>query len=153
MLNFREKYGPGSGHVEAFCEECQSVLEAKFYDHPTDPKDKLVVYECSCGKTVVKSEVYHRSLDYKRKELEEEKLDKLVTGLSNYVNQGGSVKKFAERFSQEHRTLQQNFTRLCMGWFEKLASLDEYQYDGRNEASHKLAKRIVALEDKHLPTV
>ena len=44
----------------------------------------------------------------------------------------------------EHRTLQQAFTGLCLKWLCHLAELPENRYDGRNEASVKMAKAILA---------
>lgn len=54
--------------------------------------------------------------------------------------------KFCEEFSKEHRTIQQNLTRLCIHWLCTCAS-DDYRYDGRNEASHKLAKALMTSQD------
>ena len=53
---------------------------------------------------------------------------------------------FCKEFSKEHRTIQQNFTRLCVHWLCTCAS-DDYRYDGRNEASHKLAKALMTSQD------
>ena len=64
--------------------------------------------------------------------------------------------KFVEFASRQHRTLQQTFTNLCFAWIRHLASLEEYQYDGRNEASVKMAKEIVEKVDSikyNLPTI
>ena len=60
----------------------------------------------------------------------------------------------AEYFARvAHRTLQQNLTRFCVEWLRVCAS-DDYGYDGRNEASHKLAKKIIeALDDAYLPFI
>ena len=56
-------------------------------------------------------------------------------------------KKFVEYASRQHRTLQQTFTNLCFAWIRHLASLEENQYDGRNEASVKVCKEIVEKVD------
>ena len=65
--------------------------------------------------------------------------------------------EFVEQMAVEHRTLQQVFTRLCVAWFEHLASLTEHQYDARNEASVKLAKKFIEATgdkyDRYLPTI
>ena len=42
----------------------------------------------------------------------------------------------------EHRTIQQNITRFCVEWLRVCAS-DDYGYDGRNEASHRVAKQLL----------
>ena len=53
---------------------------------------------------------------------------------------------FCKAMSNEHRTLQQSFTRLCIHWLCTCAS-DEYRYDGRNEASHEVAKALIDSQD------
>ncbi len=53
---------------------------------------------------------------------------------------------FCEAMSREHRTLQQSFTRLCIHWLCTCAS-DDYKYDGRNEASHEVAKALIESQD------
>ena len=55
-------------------------------------------------------------------------------------------KGFCEEMTREHRTLQQSFTRLCIQWLCTCAS-DEYRYDGRNEASHEVAKALIESQD------
>jgi len=59
--------------------------------------------------------------------------------LNNYSFNG---KMFCKAMSHEHRTLQQSFTGLCFEWL-KICAGDNYRFDGRNEASHVLCKRIV----------
>ena len=53
---------------------------------------------------------------------------------------------FCKEMTKEHRTLQQSFTRLCIEWLCTCAS-DEYRYDGRNEASHIIAKALIESQD------
>ena len=52
----------------------------------------------------------------------------------------------AKEMTREHRTLQQSFTRLCVAWLKECAK-DTYSYDGRNEATHFVAKKLVAALD------
>ena len=52
------------------------------------------------------------------------------------------TKEFVQAMANEHRTLQQSFTRLCLEWIEHCASQD-YRTDGRNESSHATCKAIV----------
>lgn len=59
---------------------------------------------------------------------------------------GFSCDKFCEEMTKEHRTIQQNFTRLCIHWLCTCAD-DEYKYDGRNEASHTIAKALIESQD------
>ena len=53
---------------------------------------------------------------------------------------------FCQQMTREHRTLQQSFTRLCIYWLATCSS-DEYQYDGRNEASHIISKALIESQD------
>lgn len=53
---------------------------------------------------------------------------------------------FCKEMTKEHRTLQQSFTRLCIHWLCTCAS-DDYRYDGRNEASHEVAKALIESQD------
>lgn len=59
--------------------------------------------------------------------------------ISDMVNDFNfNAKGVCEELSKEHRTLQQNFTRLCIEWLKTCAS-DEYRYDARNADSRKVA--------------
>ena len=65
----------------------------------------------------------------------------IVEEISNYVNSYSSdYKEFAKLMSYEHRTLQQNFTKLCIAWLKELSETENY--DLRNEASVEFAKSI-----------
>jgi len=67
----------------------------------------------------------------------------LADQMTNFVNSfGNKNKEFIEAMCNEHRTLQQSFTRLCLQWIEHCAT-DEYRTDGRNEATHKVSKQLV----------
>lgn len=57
-----------------------------------------------------------------------------------------SSKDFCKEFTKEHRTIQQSLTRLCVEWLCTCAS-DDYRFDGRNEASHKIAKALIESQD------
>ena len=64
--------------------------------------------------------------------------------VSNAVNpMGFRVEEFVKAMGRKHRTLQQNFTKLCFAWIQHLAKLEENEYDARNEASVVAAKKIV----------
>jgi hypothetical protein len=68
---------------------------------------------------------------------------KLADEITNYLNTfGDKSEEFNNAMSTEHRTLQQNFTRLVLGWIEHVGS-DSYRHDGRNEASHKTCKQLL----------
>lgn len=85
--------------------------------------------------------------------------EEVVKTLSDFVN-CHSTPDFAEvikLMSWEHRTLQQQMTQVCVMWLKHLATLEENDgYDLRNEASVKLAKRLlseVEENDLYLPLI
>jgi cell division inhibitor SulA len=77
----------------------------------------------------------------------------IVKEISNYVNSYRSdYKEFARLMSYEHRTLQQQFTKLCIAWLKELSETENY--DLRNEASIKFAQSIKDKLDKaNLPLI
>ncbi len=77
----------------------------------------------------------------------EEEAKQAVAVMSKFNNNFGcDIETFVEAMSKQHRTLQQSFTNVCLAWLRKLAATEEY--DLRNEASVKIAKKIVeAVED------
>ena len=86
----------------------------------------------------------------------------VVEGMGDIVN-NFSYGKISEIFnylmSHQHRTLQQNVTRLMLMWIEYAAS-DEYRFDPRNQGTHEKCKKILELWAKDhsysirtLPTV
>ncbi len=80
--------------------------------------------------------------EYKRKELAQNV--RLVSDMLN--NFGFDYDEFCKEFTKEHRTLQQNLTRLCISWLGTCSS-DDYRYDLRNEASHVIAKALIESQD------
>ena len=66
-----------------------------------------------------------------------------VETVTDYLNTFSETEQaFIQEMNREHRTLQQSFTKLCLAWLENCAS-ENYHFDGRNEASHKVSKGIV----------
>ena len=59
-----------------------------------------------------------------------------------------SCEKFCDAMVLEHRTLQQSFTRLCLAWLRRLAALESYQIDPRNEASVRAGRVVAAALDE-----
>jgi hypothetical protein len=54
----------------------------------------------------------------------------------------------------DHRTNQQSVMRWCMAFVEAMAEKqDRTHTDPRNQASVDLARKIVAIENRHLPYV
>lgn len=67
----------------------------------------------------------------------------LVEKITDFVNSFSLDQHlFNEMMSNEHRTLQQSFTRLCLKWIEYVADGD-YRTDGRNVASHTTARELI----------
>ena len=67
----------------------------------------------------------------------------LTNIITNHLNTyGDKSEAFNQAMCCEHRTLQQNFTRLCLKWLEHIAS-DEYSTDGRNEQSKEVAQALL----------
>lgn len=62
-------------------------------------------------------------------------------------NMSFNNKDFCKEMCREHRTLQQNFTRLCLEWIKTCAE-EEYRHDDRNRASHVKCKEIVETMKK-----
>ena len=85
--------------------------------------------------------------------MEETREEKIVDQITAYVNSMSlHPEKFNKAMSNEHRTLQQSFTKLCLQWIEYVAS-DEYRYDGRNEASYKTAALLVRFHEINIGTL
>ena len=74
-----------------------------------------------------------------RKEKTQEEVRQVAEMLNNmsFDSEG-----FCELFCNEHRTLQQSFTTLCIEWLKTCAK-DEYRTDGRNEDSKRVAKLML----------
>lgn len=74
--------------------------------------------------------------------------------VADYCNSySRSHKEFTEQIVSEHRTIQQSVMRLCLQMIEQFSK--EGYFDGRNEATVLLARRIVKEfgDDFHLPLV
>ncbi len=84
------------------------------------------------------------------------KTEEVVQIVSNYVNSiSHKPEDFIAHMSCQHRTLQQSFTRLCLAWFQHLASLEDNQYDLRNAESVRISKMVVTAlgDDDYLPMI
>ena len=89
-------------------------------------------------------EAYEKAEQYEYELRNDERLQAVIKALSNYVNSmGHAPKDFVTLFSREHRTLQQSFTGVCLAWLVHLSQLKEGWYDGRNEASVQIAKKLL----------
>lgn len=73
----------------------------------------------------------------------------LAKTIANAVNTFSfDDKAFCETMAQEHKTLQQTFTGLCLSWIRHCGSLEPWQIDGRNEASAKTCKMIAQFMEE-----
>jgi len=116
------------------CAKCEEELQPDFSDQNN------TVYKCNCGETTVNSDRYHNIIDINRKSKDEQQTKELTKQIMNYLNSGKSIDALIQSIGKEHRTLQQVFTNVCISWLKYCANLEHY--DGRNEASVKLAKEI-----------
>ena len=65
--------------------------------------------------------------------------------ITDYLNSfTDKSEEFNKAMSNQHRTLQQSFTKLCLKWLEHCAT-NEYRFDGRNEGAHKISAELMKL--------
>ena len=66
---------------------------------------------------------------------------------------GFQDEELAKSMANDHPTMQQSFMRMVVQFIEKMA--DKSYYDGRNEASVKLAKKLKPIieENRGLPCI
>ena len=76
-------------------------------------------------------------------EANQQKAIEIAENITDYVNTFSRRDEFNVAMSNQHRTLQQSFTRLCLRWLEHI-SKDEYRTDLRNQASKEIAQKIIA---------
>lgn len=76
-------------------------------------------------------------------EANQQKAIEIAENITDYVNSFSRRDEFNIAMSNQHRTLQQSFTRLCLKWLEHI-SKDEYRTDLRNQASKDIAQKIIA---------
>lgn len=80
----------------------------------------------------------------------------VLKSLLPYINRN-DVDVIVAEMAREHRTIQQNFTALCVAWLEELARKAEAgDFDLRNEAACNLGKRFVGAVpalDRILPYI
>jgi hypothetical protein len=77
-----------------------------------------------------------------KKEKEFREATEVMNALGSYVNYRKSTQAFIDAFKREHRTLQQSAFRMLLELVEDMAT-DNYQTDGRNEDSKKMAKMLI----------
>lgn len=78
------------------------------------------------------------------KEPKAEKEKQLAIHIANEINRIFDYKAFVEQMSREHRTLQSDFTTLCLEWLLKCREMyKEENFDGRNEHSCRTGKMLM----------
>ena len=78
-----------------------------------------------------------------------EKEKQLAEAITDAMNGRFSKKEFCNAMSKEHRYLQDEFTTLCVWWFDKLAEMyKQGDYDDRNKHSCELGKQISEFLNK-----
>ena len=73
-----------------------------------------------------------------------EKEKQLAITITDAINGSFSNRKFVEQMAKEHRTLQADFTTLCLDWLLKCREMyEEENYDGRNYLACKSGKVLM----------
>jgi len=69
--------------------------------------------------------------------------------VSDFLNSSfdTDIPNFCDQMGREHRTLQQQFTGLCICWFRHLAKQENF--DLRNQASVELAKLLAPVIEEY----
>ncbi len=87
----------------------------------------------------------------KWEEQDQELAEELVKKLSTFVNcmtMQSREKFFCEIMGREHRTLQQNFSKLVYAWIqEQSKQFEEGNFDPRNEYAVKTANQIATSDE------
>ena len=93
-----------------------------------------------------------------KKKQEVDQAQALAEAMSRYVNgMGNDVKDVVQHLSNEHRTLQQGITKLCVAWLEECGRKQKVgDFDLRNQASvelgHKFVERLKS-EERYMPLI
>ncbi len=108
-------------------------------DRETDTKVRLKSVDCFGNVSYFEATKYPQ----------ESKEKQLATHITNEINCIFDYKKFVEQMSREHRTLQSDFTTLCIEWLLKCREMyEEDRYDGRNEHACRTGKVLMDYLDK-----
>lgn len=142
------------------CKHCKS-RNIMFLEHNGDYSDQWECHDCG--------EVFYVEAEYTQDEVArgvaeaeiygdlERKGKQLARAITDYLGDSKNSRFVVMGMAQEHRTLQQCFTGLCVRWLEHLASLRDGQFDLRNQASVELARKLaqtdVWADAKYLPYI
>lgn len=92
---------------------------------------------------------YCGNVDYLEAIKETPKEQQLATHITNEINCIFDYKAFVEQMSREHRTLQADFTTLCLEWLLKCREMYESDnFDGRNMYACKTGKVLMDYLEK-----
>jgi len=73
----------------------------------------------------------------------------LASHITNEINCIFNYQSFVEQMSREHRTLQSDFTTLCLEWLLKCREMyEDGRFDGRNEHACKTGKVLMDYLEK-----
>ena len=156
-------------HIAEFKEACKDLnfatsmfyyeLNNHEYSYTQDISETLLglgLSETKVAQDPILSEALQKAIDKingleearKEREREEERKQE-VDNISNMINKMGfSPTEFCNRFLKEHRSIQADFTHLCITWLKTIGAND-YEFDDRNKRSHEIAKMIKEfLEEK-----
>jgi len=77
-----------------------------------------------------------------------------LSQIMNVIGRGRTMHEAARLASEDHPTLQQNMMRFCMEFIYCMSEKD-CGVDGRNQASHNMAKTVISAVkgDIYLPFV
>lgn len=78
--------------------------------------------------------------------MKKDKNQEIASAIMEAVNCFGfDEKRIVKYMSEDHRTLQQSFTKVCVEWLRTLATTS--YYDHRNEASVYFAKALMNIPE------
>jgi len=81
--------------------------------------------------------------------MDNQKEKNLATHITDEINCIFDYKAFCEQMRREHRSLQADFTRLCLEWLNTCRELyEEEYYDGRNEHACRTGKMLMDYLEK-----
>lgn len=108
-------------------------------DRETDTMVRLKTVDCWGNTSYLEAQ----------KEPKAEKEKQLAITITDAINSAFDYKKFVEQMSREHRTLQADFTTLCLEWLLKCREMfEDDNYDGRNKYACQTGKVLMDYIEK-----
>ena len=156
-------------HREEFKEACKDInfvtsmfyyeLNNHEYSYTQDVSETLLglgISEKALEENPILQEGLQKAIDKinaleearRMREREEERKQE-IENVSNMINKlSFSPQDFCKRFLKEHKSIQADFTHLCITWLKTIGS-DDYEFDDRNKRSHEIAKMIKDFLEKN----